>query len=108
MTSREHLKDIADKTALYHSNYKPKFDLIDKDLEVLEILKNKKYIPLDRINPKFWNDKETYDETCNYEFYLWLCEEECEYVVKEEQKLTLEEFTKVKEWLEKGEHTPSK
>ena len=70
--------------------------------EVLEILKIKKYIPFDRINPRFWNDKETYNETCNYEFYLWLCEEECEYVVKEEQKLTEEEFDLLKRWLEKG------
>ncbi len=67
--------------------------------KVLNILKSKKYIPLDRLNPRFWNDKETYDETVNYEFYLWLCEDECEYVVKEEQKLTRNEFNSIKEML---------
>lgn len=67
--------------------------------KVLNILKSKKYIPLDRLNPRFWNDKETYDETVNYEFYLWLCEDECEYVVKEERKLTKNEFNSIKEML---------
>ena len=67
--------------------------------KVLDILKSKKYIPLDRLNPRFWNDKEIYDETVNYEFYLWLCENECEYVVKEERKLTRNEFDSIMEVL---------
>ena len=66
--------------------------------KVLEILKSKKYIPLEQINPKFWDNEEDYDETVDYEFYLWLCEEECEYVVKEEQKLTQEEFELLKRY----------
>ena len=69
--------------------------------KVLEILKSKKYIPLEQINPKFWDNEEDYDETVDYEFYLWLCEEECEYVVKEEQKLTREEFELVKRYYKK-------
>lgn len=68
--------------------------------KVLEILKSKKYIPLDKINPRFWDNKKDYDEIVDYEFYLWICEEECEYVVKEEQKLTQEEFELLKRWLE--------
>lgn len=72
---------------------------IEEQKKVLEILKSKKYIPLDMLNPRFWDDKETYDETVDYEYYLWLCEEECEYVVKEEQKLTREEFNTLKKWL---------
>lgn len=67
--------------------------------KLLDILKSKQYIPFDRLNPRFWNDKETYDEVVNYEYYLWLCENECEYVVKEERKLTREEFDIIMEML---------
>ena len=66
--------------------------------KVLEILKSKKYIPLDKINPRFWDNKKDYDEIVDYEFYLWLCEEECEYVVNEEQKLTQQEFDLLKRY----------
>ena len=67
--------------------------------KVLEIIKSKKYIPLDKINPRFWNDRGVYDEMVNYEYYLWLCKNECEYVVTEERKLTRDEFDSLKEML---------
>lgn len=83
----------------YTDEYKTIENYILKAQKILNILKSKKYIPLDDINPIFWFNKKIYDETVNYEYYLWLCEDKCEYVVKEENKLTKEEFNAIKEML---------
>lgn len=71
---------------------------IQKDLEVLEMLKNKVCF-IEKINPKFWLDKDVYNETCNYDYYKWVVKE-YDYSVKEEKQLTQEEFNLLKEWLE--------
>ena len=73
--------------------------IIEKDLEILDILKSKKYIPLGRLNPKHWNNKDVYNEVVTYKYYLNLCEEECEYFVSENEKLTKKEFIKIMRWL---------
>lgn len=107
-TALEHFQDIKELEVenllgvTVESTLPYKCKQVEKSINALEILKSKKYIPLDRINPRFWFDKKIYDETCDYEFYLWLCEEECEYVVKEGQKLTQEEFNTLKEVLKNG------
>lgn len=53
-----------------------------------------KYVPLDSLSPSFWESKKAWLSNINYKYYLFLCEE-CEYVVKENRKLTLDEFNLV-------------
>ena len=70
---------------------------IEKDLDRLEKLEKvielclTKYVPLDSLSPSFWESKEVWLSTMSYEYYLFLCEE-CEYVIKENRRLTLDEF----------------
>ena len=78
------------------------FEMIEKDLknlEVLDILKSKKYIPLGKLNPKHWLNKDVYNEVVTYKYYLRLCEEECEYFISDGEKLTKKEFIKIMRWL---------
>ena len=62
-----------------------------------EILFSKKYIPLDKLNPKWWVSKEVYDECVNYKMYLFWCKN-YEVVLKPEQILNEEEFDTLKEY----------
>ena len=59
----------------------------------------KKYVPLDSLSPKFWQSKEEWLELMSYDYYLFLCDDVCEYVVKDNQRLTLEEFKMIYELL---------
>lgn len=100
MTSKEALR-ILEKEGLYLSNHNTNevLNALKKDLEVLSILKRKKYIPLGRLNPKHWLNKDVYNEAVTYKYYLLLCEEECEYFISDNEKLTKKEFNKLMKWL---------
>ena len=80
-------------------------DILVKDLKRLEQLEKfyklcvKKYVPLDSLSPKFWQSKEEWLELMSYDYYLFLCDDVCEYVVKDNQRLTLEEFKMIYELL---------
>lgn len=73
-------------------------DFVKKDLERLEKLEKvielclTKYVPLDSLSPNFWESKENWLSTMSYDYYLFLCEEQCEYAVKENRRLTSDEF----------------
>lgn len=102
MTSKE-LNEILNKTRRTNNielSVEQVKEII-KDLEVLEILKQKKYIPLDKLNPKWWLSKEVYNEVCNYDYYLWLCKD-YEVKLNEDNILTEEEFNLIEEWLDNG------
>ena len=58
-----------------------------------------KYVPLDSLSPSFWESKEEWLSTMSYDYYLFLCEDICEYVVKDNIRLTLDEFKLVYELL---------
>ena len=85
MNSKEYLKQIATTEVIdctYNDKAKKRIDnifpvgisVIEKDLEVLEMLKNKVCF-IEKINPKFWLDKDVYNETCNYDYYKWVVKE---------------------------------
>ena len=92
------------------NDYCEEFEIIKKDLERLQNLEkvNKlfltKYVPLDYLSPNFWESKEEWLSIMNYDYYLFLCEELCDYVVKENRRLNSDEFDLIykllKEWLE--------
>lgn len=71
---------------------------IKQDLERLEKLEKfkklclTKYVPLDCLSPSFWESEKEWLELMSYDYYLYLCEDVCEYVVKDNQKLTPKEF----------------
>lgn len=74
------------------------YNIIKYDLERLEILQQfyklclTKYVPLDSLSPNFCESKEEWLEVMSYDYYIFLCEDVCEYVVKENIRLTSEEF----------------
>ena len=76
-----------------------------QDLERLEKLEKfkklclTKYVPLDSLSPSFWRSKKEWLEDMSYDYYLYLCEDVCEYVVKDNQKLTPKEFKLIYELL---------
>ena len=89
MTSKEALEDIRDyhneividNYCTYTENmFEKELDIIEKDLEVLEILKNKN-VDVDLIKNIMKDDRK-------FECYP-------------DENLTQEEFNKIKEWLEK-------
>ena len=71
---------------------------LDKNLERLEKLEKfkklclTKYVPLDCLSPSFWESEKEWLELMSYDYYLYLCEDVCEYVVKDNKKLTPKEF----------------
>ena len=74
---------------------------IKQDLERLKNLEKflklclTKYVPLDCLSSVFYEDKKLYLKDLkdiNYDYYLYLCDDVCEYVVKDNRKLTLKEF----------------
>ena len=92
----------------YGINYKQDdedYSTIKQDLERLEKLEKfsklclTKYVPLDCMSPVFWNSKEEWLEDMSYDYYLYLCDDVCEYVVKDNRKLTPKEFKLVYELL---------
>lgn len=58
-----------------------------------------KYVPLDSLSPAFWERKKRWLEDMSYDYYLFLCEEICDYVVKDNDKLTAKEFDLVYSFL---------
>lgn len=58
-----------------------------------------KYVPLDSLSPAFWERKKRWLEDMSYDYYLFLCEEICDYVVKGNDKLTEKEFDLVYSFL---------
>ena len=89
MTSKEALEDlrdyhneiVIDNYCTYTENmFEKELDIIEKDLEVLEILKNKN-VDVDLIKNIMKDDRK-------FECYP-------------DENLTQEEFNKIKEWLEK-------
>lgn len=83
---KNHLYAILKEEApeLIH-HYDNKFAIVEKDLEVLEILKSKK-VPIDIV-------KNCIDYNRGYKFYNigWL----------QDRALTEEEYRKIKEWMER-------
>lgn len=71
---------------------------LEQDLDRLEKLEKfkklclTKYVPLDCLSPSFWESEKEWLELMSYDYYLYLCEDVCEYVVKDNQKLTPKEF----------------
>ena len=94
-------KEALDKISWRYVN-EPSFqewcNIIKQDLERLERLETfkklclTKYVPLDCLSPSFWNSKKEWLEDMSYDYYLYLCEDVCEYVVKDSRKLTPKEF----------------
>ena len=84
---------------------KQSLDRLEK-LEEFTKLSLTKYVPLDCLSPAFWNSKQEWLEDMSYDYYLYLCEDVCEYVVKDSRKLTPKEFKLIyellKEVLENG------
>ena len=74
------------------------YNAIKQDLDKLEKLEKfkklclTKYVPLDCLSPSFWESEKEWLELMSYDYYLYLCEDVCEYVVKDNQKLTPKEF----------------
>lgn len=91
--SKCHWGDVAD------------IELIKQDLDRLEKLETfkklclTKYVPLDCLSPSFWNSKKEWLEDMSYDYYLYLCEDVCEYVVKDNRKLTPKEFKLIYDFL---------
>lgn len=86
MTSKEALEKIKKLSIAYmpsnmclEDKYKEEFNEIQKDLQVLEIIKNKLVFPLALMSLPY----ELYNNS-----------------VMKEQQLTQEEYDKIKEWLE--------
>lgn len=81
------------------------YNIIKQDLDRLEKLEKfkklclTKYVPLDSLSPSFWRSKKEWLEDMSYDYYLYLCEDVCEYVVKDNQKLTPKEFKLIYEFL---------
>ena len=100
MTSKEALEHLINDCMFifWYDNSSKAIETIKQDLERLEQLEKfyklcvKKYVPLDSLSPKFWQSKEEWLELMSYDYYLFLCDDVCEYVVKDNQRLTLEEF----------------
>ena len=103
MTSKEALNELFDYVD--ERLYEFEDDRIDtlikriyQDLERFEKLETfkklclTKYVPLDCLSPSFWESKKEWLELMSYDYYLYLCEDVCEYVVKDNQKLTPKEF----------------
>lgn len=114
MASKENIKNLINYLDLSldsqeEEQVKQLLDTIANDLERLEKLENvtklflTKYVPLDSLSPDFWESKEEWLSTMSYDYYLFLCEEQCEYVVKENRRLNSDEFDLIykllKEWL---------
>lgn len=98
-------KDLHVDIVLNDRNVCKIYNTIKRDLERLEKLEEfsklclTKYVPLDCMSPVFWNSKEEWLEDMSYDYYLYLCDEVCEYVVKDNIKLTPKEFKLVYELL---------
>ena len=105
MTSKECLEHICkncDNECCPYIHYDKSrcvfYGLIRQDLDRLEELEKftklclTKYVPLDSLSPSFWGSKEEWLSTMSYDYYLFLCEEQCEYVVKENRRLSSYEF----------------
>ena len=113
MTSKETLERLKEETQpnTYTLNHNDEdFAIIEKALDRLEKLETfkklclTKYVPLDCLSPSFWESEKEWLELMSYDYYLYLCEDVCEYVVKDNQKLTPKEFKLIydllKEYLE--------
>ena len=104
MNSKEALKKLSNDLGNY-SPFQRKINIIKQDLERLEKLEKfkklclTKYVPLDSLSPAFWRSKKEWLEDMSYDYYLYLCEDVCEYVVKDNQKLTPKEFKLIYEFL---------
>ena len=80
------------------SNVMVVYDRLEK-LETFKKLCLTKYVPLDCLSPLFWESKEEWLELMSYDYYLYLCDDVCEYVVKDNKKLTPKEFKLIFELL---------
>ena len=82
----------------YYKIIKQSLDRLEK-LEEFTKLCLTKYVPLDSLSPSFWVSKKEWLEDMSYDYYLYLCEDVCEYVVKDSRKLTPKEFKLIYELL---------
>lgn len=87
MTSKEALKRLCSCSMLKHDTTKQYAEVIENDLEVLEILKNKK---VDIVRLSMCDCVEMYN---------------CYFKYATELRLTKEEFNKIKEWLKNDTET---